>query len=337
MTTSAAGSGTCVRPMTSSIHDAVWIGENAVRPSASAASSEQSRMPQKRTAGPRCGPCAQSTQRSSGTLTTVWMFALSTGSRTSPPTARWPSGSLIFHAREMVCSPGRTGMMSFAPSLRTGMALPLWVSAVISAAAGNSTRKSSPRLHRRARSSCEVRWRVPSVMVCVPRLTVMVAPAMASGRLSVRSTLSLGHGCQTGIKSPPLARILELEVTGCCAAASKTGGRPDIARFQMGDATRCQRSTQASSARVASFSAGATASPLSHANCCSCAPSRTSIKPSFTKAFEESTFSPGSSGTRKATALPTGESRLTVVRTCQMSPSSRCRSMTAMAWRSCRS
>ncbi len=219
----------------------------------------------------------------------------------------------VFQPMFTVCSPGRTGMMSLLASLRTGMALPLCASAVISASAGSSTRKSSPRLQRSERSSVEVRWRLPSVISCVPRFTVTVAPAMASGRLMARSTLSPGQGCQTGTRSG--------------LPGSKMGARPAMVTFQTGEATRCQRSTHASSARVASLSAGTTARPLSQVKDCSCAPSRTSMKPSLTTALDERTFSPGNSGTRSATALPAGERRVTVVCTCQMRPSSRLRSI----------
>ena len=96
-----------------------------------------------------------------------------------------------------------------------------------------------------------------------------------------------------------------------------------MATFQTGEATRCQRSTHASSARVASLSGfvdGEPAFPRERV-----APARRaaiSMKPSFTTALDESTFSPGSSGTRSATALPDGERRVTVVRTCQMRPNS---------------
>ena len=323
ITTSASGSGTWVRPIPNSIHSTVRSGERATRPSTQAASSAHTRIVQKRTAGPRTGPRAHSTQRSCGTSRVVVTLALPTGRPTAPTCARRPSRSSVFQPIASCCSPGWRGTTTLPPSVRTGTARPSIVSDVGSAPAGSPTGKSPPRLERSDSSSVDTRWRRPSETAWVPEPTALSAPGIASGRLTARVAPSPGQTCHTG--------------TSSALSASNTGAVPEIATFHTGEATRCQRSTQVSSARVASASSFTGASSPCQLNSFSWAPRRASSSPSLTTMLELITFSPGSRGTRSSSALPGGERRLTVVRTCHTSPSSRWRSTAAAIWTSGRS
>ena len=323
ITVKAAQSGTWVRPIIRSIHCSERSGDFGMRPSARAVRSEVSKITQKRTAGPRRGPEAHSTQRSSPTPSELWMLALSTGKRTAPLLALKPSGRFSFQPTESSCSPGRSGITNLEPSRRTGISRPKWVSRVISASAGSSMRKSSPRLQRMDRWRVERRWRCPTVTSWIARFRVTVAPAMPSGRWTFRFTVSPGHGCQTG--------------SSWVLPDSKTGAKPDSDTFHTGEATRCQRSIQVSVGRVVKVSVSTGARLLSHENAVSCAPRRTSMPPSCTTRPCDKTFSPGNRGMRIDTALPTGERRWITVWSCHCKPSSRRRCTATIGWRSWRS
>jgi hypothetical protein len=82
ITTNAAGSRICVRPIARSIHSVDRSGEFEMRPSAQAAMRAQTRMLQNLTAGPRNGPSVQRIHRSLGMRMALSIFALGTGKRT---------------------------------------------------------------------------------------------------------------------------------------------------------------------------------------------------------------------------------------------------------------
>ena len=214
-----------------------------------------------------------------------------------------------------VCSPGRTGMMSLPPSLRTGMALPLCVSAVISASAG----KLDEEVLAEAAAQREIELR--GALALAERDLVRAAadrdgragdrlgpadrerprsrPATAAttGRRASRDCRGFEDGREAGDRDVPDRRRDEMPALD-----------PRIVRAR-GERERAARS----------------ASPLSH------------VKRLLLRAephLDEAVLHDGigrqhvlARQQRHAQArrlCPTGESRVTVVRTCQMRPSSRC-------------
>ena len=173
-----------------------------MRPSTHAAISAQTRILQNRTAGPRRGPFAQRIQRFPARVRKVLRFALSTGNRTSSAVARKPSGALIFHPMEIDCSPGRNGMITLVPSLRTGDRF-----AVVRERGDLRVRG---KVHEKilAKTAPQREIEFGNALAFAERDLMRaaedqctVAPAMASGRLTVSSTPSPGHGCHTGMSS----------------------------------------------------------------------------------------------------------------------------------------
>ena len=157
---------TWVSPIIRSIHSQVASGESILDPSTHPAKSDTTKITQKRTAGPRCGPLAHSIQRDAGMSICVRMFATSSGIWIAGMETTLATGISSVHSICTFCAPGWRLTKTSSACRRIGTLRPATCISLTVAPVGIGMACSPPRLDSISNDSFDFLWRLPTSSEC---------------------------------------------------------------------------------------------------------------------------------------------------------------------------